>query len=154
MKCIRLAAYSTSHISIHYLPLHCDYAIYYYSEGGYEGNGQLIFHIPNIPAPLEPTSQQIITSLALPHWYLHDMSHCSCYGPLENIQDSMAQSYISCIDILQSTSLEYQHDIIELVNTTTQYLESLESEIQQHYNQRNFPSHISPLTLSETAWKL
>ncbi len=45
----------------------CEWAAYYYGAYDYEGQGQILMRKKK-------------------RWYLHDMGHCSCYGPLEEIE--------------------------------------------------------------------
>ena len=41
-------------------------AFYWYASGSYEGSGQLLVVKDG-------------------KWYLHDMGHCSCYGPIDHL---------------------------------------------------------------------
>jgi len=48
------------------IPNGVDVFIYDYSSGSYEGSGNALFRKNG-------------------KWFLHNMGHCSCYGPTENI---------------------------------------------------------------------
>ncbi len=55
-----------SQYEIDHLPKAIDVFIYSYAYGCYEGSGNALFRMQGL-------------------WYLHSMGHCSCYGPMENI---------------------------------------------------------------------
>lgn len=70
-------------------------AVYWYSTGGYEGNGQIILKVKG-------------------RYILHDMGHCSCYGPLDHI-NTKAKGYGSLTELLACLSDEYSTDVKDLV---------------------------------------
>lgn len=60
--------------------------VYWYAAGSYEGAGHALFQIGNL-------------------WTHHDLGHCSCYGPLENLEyknmKPLTDLYNSCSDELK-----------------------------------------------------
>lgn len=64
-----------------------DIFVYWYASGSYEGSGKAIFCVGN-------------------KWFYHDLGHCSCYGPIENIsysnpKDTVQELYDNCSDELK-----------------------------------------------------
>lgn len=69
-------------------------AWYWYGEGDYEGTGYILMLKDN-------------------KYYVHDMGHCSCYGPLEDI--NFSRGYDSFDEIEANCSKEEYEQIKPLV---------------------------------------
>jgi len=71
-------------------------AYYWYVCGSYEGSGQMI-------------------ALKENKWYVHDLGHCSCYGPLEHF--TLKNPLNSLDEIKENSSDEYynRQGILELI---------------------------------------
>jgi hypothetical protein len=68
-------------------------AWYWYSQGSYEGSGQLLMLKDGL-------------------YYTHDMGHCSCYGPTDNLELQNGK----VLEALEaSSSKEYWQSILPLV---------------------------------------
>lgn len=70
---------------------------YWYASGDYEGSGNLLCKKGKL-------------------WYLHDMSHCSCYGPLEHLDLSSNKGYSSLKKIKSKCTKELFEQIEPLFN--------------------------------------
>ena len=53
------------------IPSHIDLAVYYYEVGSWEGDGNCVFH--------DATTGK---------WGYRGLGHCSCYGPLEELEQA------------------------------------------------------------------
>lgn len=69
-------------------------ARYWYASGSYEGSGQMV-------------------ALKDGKWFHHDMSHCSCFGPVEQL--SLHNGFDSLESLLASCSMQLQKDVLPLI---------------------------------------
>ena len=74
--------------------LDVDEAWYWYASGSYEGSGQILMRKGD-------------------KYDIHDMGHCSCYGPTENA--TFGGTYPSLDEIQQKCSAEAYKEIAPLV---------------------------------------
>jgi hypothetical protein len=79
-------------------------AWFWYLSGCYEGEGMFLY-------------------VAAGKWDFHDMGHCSCYGPLENIRD--APRYDSLDDLLSKCTTELQEQLAPCVEQARKDTEAL-----------------------------
>lgn len=73
--------------------------VYWYTQGYYEGSGFALFYFQKL-------------------WFLNDLGHCSCYGPIERgsvIQALKSTAYKSLEELLNACSAGLQLDIKPLV---------------------------------------
>lgn len=68
---------------------------YFYAEDSYEGAGHMLYLLNKL-------------------WYRHDMSHCSCYGPIDNLNP--IEGFLSLKDLFDNCSKELQEEIKPLIN--------------------------------------
>ena len=59
--------------------LGADWLVYYYEAGDYEGSGFAVWKVKD-------------------KFYYHDMGHCSCYGPTEEMENTMPMDRIEDIE--------------------------------------------------------
>jgi len=69
---------------------------YWYVSGSYEGSGQMIIRKED-------------------KYYLHNMSHCSCYGPLDEIDMSDARAFSSLNEMKRRCSKHYLVEVLPLI---------------------------------------
>jgi hypothetical protein len=77
--------------------------IYDYSDYHYTGDGTALFETKD------------------GNWFVHDLEHCSCFGPLDNVKDSMKIFYTSdeILEISKNYGLE---DLVKTyINTQSPY---------------------------------
>ncbi len=79
----------------------CEVAIYDYRCGSYEGCGNALI-------------------LKDGEWFLESLSHCSCYGPLNDFHPQSGKGYKTPSDIKASS--EYEDEIKPLIEAAEQYL--------------------------------
>lgn len=69
------------------------FAIYDYKNYGYEGSGNIIY-------------------ISNSRWDLHNMSHCSCYGPIESVKELQpGEGYDTLSKLIDSCSDEVKKNI-------------------------------------------
>ena len=74
-----------------------DAGFYWYGTGSYEGSGELIILKNN-------------------KWYLNSLSHCSCYGPLDHLNDNeIKEGFNSLHELTEYCTDEYNTRIISLI---------------------------------------
>ena len=73
-----------------------DVAIYSYFEGSYEGSGTLIYQKDN-------------------KWFYHDMSHCSCNGPVESLK--LTDGKDTLVELLENFSEELRSSVYAIVSS-------------------------------------
>jgi len=73
-----------------------DEVYYWYAEAGYEGMGNLI-------------------GILNGKWYMHNMGHCSCYGPLEELDISDKNAYDSLEELKNSCSKGLIVEVMPLI---------------------------------------
>jgi len=67
---------------------------YWYAQGSYDGSGIMVLKTSD-------------------GYYLHDMSHCSCYGPLDNFE--LTKCYKTIEDLKTNCSEELEN-LLPLIN--------------------------------------
>jgi len=67
---------------------------YWYRRAPYEGSGYAVFLVGE-------------------RWHLHDLGHCSCYGPMEHLE--LKEGFATLDDLLASCSIELRGEIDPLV---------------------------------------
>lgn len=78
------------------------YAVYYYTENGYDGDGQ------------------IIIKTAGNKFYFKDLSHCSCYGPLDG------GGQLTNLDIILNSDDIHDLDVMECIRMKIRELEGVQ----------------------------
>jgi len=68
-------------------PLNVDEAWYWYKQGSYEGRGQILIR----------RGQQ---------YMIHDLSHCSCYGPLDHLYEFIGKVLKELIESVSKDAYE------------------------------------------------
>ena len=71
------------------------WAVYYYVNWGYEGQGQILMRKNK-------------------KWYLHDLGHCSCYGPLDQL--TLKNGYTSFNKIYKNITGTWLNEVIPLID--------------------------------------
>lgn len=74
------------------IPKEVEWIRYWYAQGSYDGSGMMILKTKD-------------------GFYLHDMSHCSCYGPLEHLE--LTRPYSTIEDLINNCSEELE-DLLQL----------------------------------------
>ena len=74
------------------IPEEVEWIKYWYAQGSYDGSGMMILKTKD-------------------GYYLYDMSHCSCYGPLDHLE--LTRSYDTIEDLINNCSEELE-DLLPL----------------------------------------
>jgi len=72
-----------------------DKIVYWYARGGYEGSGHLLVYLKGA-------------------WHHKDLSHCSCYGPLDDLDFSKPISSLSAW--LEQATPEFRAEVQPLID--------------------------------------
>ena len=78
------------------MPLGTIHFIYWYSCGSYEGSGEALILLGDGTV------------------LLHNLGHCSCYGPMERVSDASKYESLSALEA--SLSDDYRVELIDLLN--------------------------------------
>lgn len=77
---------------------------YWYHQETYSGRGYLLYQLNDYSS----------------HWWLHEMSHCSCFGPLTKIKQA------SCFETLGSLCLEITNELFDEIEDLLNFAQKWE----------------------------
>lgn len=91
------------------------YFVFWYSVGSYCGAGQALMGDGS-------------------EWWIKDMGHCSCYGPLEKINewdangDVTSRKFSSLDELLKNGSKEWQAEVKPLVDAAKEFINEIKKK--------------------------